>query len=124
MAFDIKHLRQETRGDYVATERLYVDAEGNVVPSGSPAAVSLLVAAGRAIPNALARQYGLIGQPEESLGDDSDAENEEDDSSDDEEEEEPSSESQSEDEEDEEEEEEEEPSPKPKRQRRRSRDRK
>lgn len=44
---------------YVAPERLYLTADGNVVGQGDPARLTLLAAKGATIPEARARELGL-----------------------------------------------------------------
>ena len=51
---------------YVATERLYLDANGNVVKSDDPNRVSLLVAVGGKLSDGDARRYGLIDADEKA----------------------------------------------------------
>lgn len=50
---------------YIATERLYLDKDGNVVKDKDPARVSLLVGVGGTLTDDQARQYGLVAAPEE-----------------------------------------------------------
>ncbi len=49
-----------TGAPYVATERLYLDADGQVVHEDSPDRVELLVGVGGKLPRARAMEYGLI----------------------------------------------------------------
>jgi hypothetical protein len=45
---------------YTAEERLYLDADGNVVKEGDPKAATLLVGAGGQLSDEDARRYGLV----------------------------------------------------------------
>lgn len=51
-----------TEDVYTSSERLYLDAAGNVVKANSAKRVSLLVAEAATIPGDLARQHGLMGE--------------------------------------------------------------
>jgi hypothetical protein len=47
---------------YTATERLYLNAAGEVVRGDDPGRVSLLVAVGSKLPDEDARRYGLLDE--------------------------------------------------------------
>lgn len=46
--------------DWISSERLYLDKDGNVVGAKDPAKLTLLVAEGGALPFATAVKYGLV----------------------------------------------------------------
>lgn len=56
-----------TNDMYVATERLYLDKDGNVVKADDPARVSLLVAVGSKLSDEDARRYGLGESDEKAI---------------------------------------------------------
>lgn len=60
---------------YVATERLYLDKDGKVVKAGNPNRATLLVAAGGTLPEAQARELGLLVVEEEAKAKEAPAEN-------------------------------------------------
>lgn len=56
----------ENKNDYIATERLYLDKDNNVVKANDPKKLTLLVAEGGRLPIEKATQYGLTN-PEPAL---------------------------------------------------------
>lgn len=66
MALSITRLREaEVTKPYTSDKRLYVTADrSRLVAEGDPAAAFLLVGAGGEIPEAEARRYGLLAEPE------------------------------------------------------------
>lgn len=50
---------------FKVTERLYKDAEGNVVPAGDPDALTLFAVPGKTISMALAKELGLVDEASE-----------------------------------------------------------
>lgn len=82
MALNIEHLRKPaTQGRYVSDKRLCLTADNRVVEWGDIDAKSLLVIEGGFIPEARARELGLIA--DESLDDDDEASPVDDDDDDD-----------------------------------------
>lgn len=55
--------RMENKAMFTVAERLYLDADGNVVKANDPRKHSLLAAAGAMIPLEDARRYGLLQEP-------------------------------------------------------------
>lgn len=61
---EIPAIPSMAKNDYIATERLYLNKEGNVVGAKDPSKETLLVAAGGVLPEATARKCGLIKDEE------------------------------------------------------------
>jgi hypothetical protein len=56
---------EESKTHYISDRRLYLDADGNVVEAGDPAAATLLVGEGGNLPLARAEELGLVGEKAE-----------------------------------------------------------